>query len=409
MRTKRLWLRHLVPLVAILAIPAGTHATASATPARPSPVSALASREMAQLTHSSTAQLTSALRRLRSVHLSTVPGVASMSRRAGELPPAVHAAVGHISSNASATDLGIPSDVLASGNGTQALVGSGQGPFKVFHSSWNGYSSGIAASFNFEPIMDLFYQGSVFTSASFAQAYMTDSYNHLTNGNSVAPIDCSSSVGYPCQIIGYVTTTGLIAVYNVARINYCVIETGYQGDPNQVQANSDTVAKVTADTFLLGVGEAEAACTTSGSPSPQPTASPTTVPTVQPTSKPTTQPTQVSTNIDVQGCFQKNGTQPSANHTCLHSIKHGKKVELEVYTTVQSAPVGSSATVSATIKRGSTQVKSESGTFTTESGSNVYAVGDTWTVPKKKGTYTLNVQTTMNGVSASDTEKLKVT
>jgi hypothetical protein len=40
---------------------------------------------------------------------------------------------------------------------------------------------------------------------------------------------------------------------------------------------------------------------------------------------------------------------------------------------------------------------------------NLYAVGSSWTLPKKKGTYTLHAQTSINGVTESDTEKLKVT
>jgi hypothetical protein len=327
-----------------------------------------------------------------------------MPARTGQAAQSIHAITGHARSNATGTDLALPDSVVSAGNGTQGTVTSEDSPFKVFHSTWSGYLSGVAASFNFEPIMDLFYQGSVFTGASAAQAYMNDSAKYLTTDNPVAPIDCSNSLGVPCQIIGYETTTGLLAVYNVARINQCVIETGFQGDADQISANEDTVTKTSADIFALGVAEAQAACT-AGSPNPQPTARPTQAP----TTVPVTHPTEVPTSFQVVGCFQKGSTQPSASPTCLHSARHGQKVKFEVYTTVQSAPLGSSATVGASITRGSSSVRSGNGSFTTESGVNLYAVGSSWTLPKKKGTYTLHAQTSINGVTESDTEKLKVT
>jgi hypothetical protein len=381
----------VVPLTAILAASAGIHTPASASQTRPTPAVHLAGLELAQLNHAGSLGATSALQGLRAGHQRSIPHTTKMLPRAGQAPPAVHFAVAHAASTATGNDLALPDSYVA-GSGTQMPVGSGQGPFTAFHTSWTGFSSGVQALFNFEPIIDLFYQGSVFTTSAYAQAYMNDSYNHLTAGNSIPPTDCSSTVGYPCKIIGYTTVNNLVALYSVAQINYCVIETGYQGPADQIQANSDKVATVAANTFVLGINAAKAACTAT-------TATP----------GPTTQPTQTTTSIEVLGCFQKKGTKPSANPTCLHSTKHGKKVELEVYTTVQSAPVGSTGNITATVKRGSTTVESGTSTFTTDSGDDVYVVGETWSVPKKKGTYTLKVQTSMNGVTASDTEKLKVT
>lgn len=332
--------------------------------------------------------------------------------RAGQTAPIVHHATDRSRSDAQGSDLALPSDVIASGKGTQGAVGSGQGPFKALHTSWSGFSSGVAASFNFEPIMDLFYQGSVFTSAGSAQAYMNDSYNGLASGNPVPPQDCGSTVGYPCKIVGYETTSGLLAIYNVAQINQCVIETGYQGDPDQISANSDDVSKLTADIFLLGISEAQAACAGSSSTQPTATPRPTTQPVTQPTARPTQAPAQVPTRVpttlEVVGCFQKNGSKPSSSPTCLHKAKRGQKVLLVVYTTVDSAPVGSNASVTATVKHGSSTVRNGSGSFTTDAANNLYYVYGSWKLPKKKGTYALHAQTTMNGVTVSDDETLKV-
>jgi hypothetical protein len=83
-------------------------------------------------------------------------------------------------------------------------------------------------------------------------------------------------------------------------------------------------------------------------------------------------------------------------------------VLLVVYTTVDSAPVGSNASVTVTVKRGSSTVRNGSGSFTTDSADNLYYVYGSWKLPKKKGTYALHAQTTMNGVTVSDDEKLKV-
>lgn len=393
-------MRRALPLAAILAIPLGAHASATASSARPTPVSAVVSQELMHLEHAGGLHTGRVMQQLHSSQGRSLARQMGMIRRLGQPATVVRQATGHARSHDSGPDLSLPGSLITSGNGTQGTVVSGQGPFKVFHSSWSGYVSGVAASFNFEPIFDLFYQGSVFTDAASAKAYMSDSYNHLTSGNSIPPTDCSSAVGYPCQIIGYVTTDNQIAVYQVAQVNFCVIETGIQGDPTQIQANQDTVTKAAAGVFSVGVTEAAAACT-SGTANPQPTAHPT-------SAVPTPRPTEVPTTLEVIGCFQKNGTQPSANPTCLHKAKQGQKLELEVYTKVDSAPVGSSATVKATIKRGSSTLRSGTGSFTTESGQDLYAVGNTWTVPKKKGSYALHVQTVINGVTASDSEKLKV-
>lgn len=395
----RLSVRRLVPLAAILAIPLGAYTQASASPVRPTAMSKAVSSELTQLKNARRLQVGSIMRGLRSSHTHSLRQVAGMGGRAGQAPLTHRNVTSHAKSNTSGLDLALPSSVLAAGNGTQGPVSSGVGPFKVLHSTWTGFSSGVAASFNFEPILDLFYQGSVFTDAASAQAYMNDSYTHLASGSSVPPSDCSSSVGYPCKIVGYVTTSGLVAVYSVAQINYCVIEAGYQGDGTQINANLDTASKAIAGVFTEGISEAVTACT-SASPGPQATA--------QPTPHPTQVPTQVSTSLHVVGCFQKSGTKPSASPACRHTAKRGHKILLIIYTTVESAPVGSSAEVTATVKRGSTTVRTGSGSFSTQAGIDLYYVGGPWTLPKKKATYTLHVQTTMNGVTASDDETLKV-
>lgn len=153
-----------------------------------------------------------------------------------------------------------------------------------------------------------------------------------------------------------------------------------------------------------------AALFTGSGGNPTPVTSPTSQPTPRPTSTPapTAQPTQVSTSLHVVACFQKSGSKPSANPTCLRSARRGQKVEIEVYTVVKSAPVGSAATVKMTIKRASKTVRNESGSFTTDANATIYPLGDTWKVPKKKGSYRIHATTTMNGVTAADDKTLKV-
>ncbi len=404
---KNVSMKRLVPLAAILAIPIGAHTPASASPARPAPMAKAVASELTQLKHARNLQVRSVMHRLRDSHIQSLGGATRMNVRAGQAAPVQRFVVSHGRSNTSGSDLALPPDVLSAGNGTQGSVTSANAPFRVFHTNWTGFASGVGASFNFEPVMDLFYQGSVFTSAGSAQAYMNESYNHLASGNAVPPNDCSGTIGYPCKIIGYETTDGLAAVYSVAQINYCVIETGYQGDPDQINANLDTVSKAAAGVFDVGVTEAETACT-SGSSNPPPTAQPTAQPTARPTQAPTQVPTQVPTSLEVVGCFQKKGTKLGSSPTCLHKAKRGQKVLLVAYTTVESAPVGSNASVAVTVKRGSSTVRKGTGSFTTDSADNLYYVYGSWTLPRKKGTYALHAQTTMNGVTVSDDEKLTV-
>jgi len=83
----------------------------------------------------------------------------------------------HAPSAVSASDLALPSDLLSAGHGTQGPVGSGEGPFSSYHHGWSGFQAGVAAVFDFQPIMTLSYQGSIFSDAGSAGAYMTDSVN----------------------------------------------------------------------------------------------------------------------------------------------------------------------------------------------------------------------------------------
>jgi hypothetical protein len=112
----------------------------------------------------------------------------------------------HIAPRTSAADLALPADVTDKPYVTQGLVSAVDGPFSVFHSSTTGFMSGVAARFDFQPIMTLFYQGSIFTGAANAKNYLLGSYHHLTDGNSMTPSDCSDTTGGPCEIIGYETT-----------------------------------------------------------------------------------------------------------------------------------------------------------------------------------------------------------
>jgi hypothetical protein len=136
------------------------------------------------------------------------------------------------------------------------------------HRSWNGYQSGIAAEFLLDTVLDLFYQGSVFSDAGSAASYMRDSYTELTSGPTDSTRDCSDVVGYPCKVVGYTTTEKKLAVYYVTQIENCAIEVGAQGKPDTMYKNSDDVANAASDIFMQGVAAAKAACASSSAPHP---------------------------------------------------------------------------------------------------------------------------------------------
>ncbi|MBV9279932.1 MAG: hypothetical protein JOZ41_07615, partial [Chloroflexi bacterium] len=166
----------------------------------------------------------------------------------------------HAPARASAGDLALPSSLLAAGNGTQGTVGSGQGPFRSYHHTWNGFQSGVAAQFTFQSVLTIFYQGSIFSDAGSASAFMADSFALTESWASGSPTDCSGTAGVPCEITAFATTNGEEAAYSVGQVNYCVIEAGVQGDPTFINQNTTDVANAVAAVFMTGIAEAKAAC-----------------------------------------------------------------------------------------------------------------------------------------------------
>ncbi|GAC1519459.1 MAG: hypothetical protein NVS2B16_25780 [Chloroflexota bacterium] len=178
-------------------------------------------------------------------------------------------AISHSSSHASGSDLALPDSVIAQ-NGVQGPVASGNGPYSAFHHSYAGYQSGVAAIFDLKPIATLFYQGSAFSDATSAGAYMTEGIAYAQEGVNAKPTDCSSTFNVPCQIGGFTTTTGNLVIYSVAQVNTCVAEVAYQGTSDQITAHSDALNKAAASILVLAIEQAKKACAGSGTvPGPQ--------------------------------------------------------------------------------------------------------------------------------------------
>lgn len=173
--------------------------------------------------------------------------------------------------NVSASDLALPASLFTKPDYTQVAVTAGQGPFSNYHQSYNGFEEGVAATFSFLPIATVFYQGSIFSDAASAQAYMGESATQTGSYDSSGPTDCSSTFGVPCQIASFPTSDG-IALYSVAQVNYCTIEVGFEGDATLISQNSADLTKFAADIQVLGIDEAKQACTGSSpsSSAPQP-------------------------------------------------------------------------------------------------------------------------------------------
>ncbi|MGH2442899.1 MAG: hypothetical protein ACRDFX_07030, partial [Chloroflexota bacterium] len=77
-------------------------------------------------------------------------------------------------------------------------------------------------------------------------------------------------------------------VYQVAQINNCVIEDGYESGATLTDQDIQDLSKLTADMFVLGISEAQDAC--NGSAPAAPSAAPTATPTAPPASPPVNNP-----------------------------------------------------------------------------------------------------------------------
>jgi hypothetical protein len=398
-------------LVALIA-PLGVRSTGANAASHPS-----ASKQvLSHLLQSEKSQIANQLRGRQS--LSRLLG--SMNSIANKVPSHTMLPLGsvHAPANASASDLALPSDLVSKSYASQGSFGSGQGPFSNYHHSWSGFQSGIAASFDFEPIMTLFYAGSVFSSSGSASAFMSDSYNSTQNGSPVSPTDCSGSTGVPCKITGFTTTTGKLALYSVAQVNYCVIETGFQGDGSLITdpANSDNVSSVTADTFLIGVNEAKAACTgSSPNAQPQPPAATpvppvaTPVPPVATPVPPTVAPVATTSFHIVSVQLLKNTPSGNTIPTALSKVKVGKKAVLYTLMQVTSGRTGLSATYSFNVKTGSKTVvnKTMSGALHSPNAAGNYQAS----LPvkfSKRGTYVFTETITVDGIAQSGAASFQV-
>ncbi|PZR97260.1 MAG: hypothetical protein DLM70_19750 [Chloroflexi bacterium] len=250
--------------------------------------------------------------------------------------------------NTSGSDLALP-DSDVSGYGSQGSVAAGQGPFSGYHQSYGGFQSGVAADLNFEPILTLYYQGTVFSDSASASAYMVQGL--AGTGSTTTPTDCSGTVGVPCQIEAFNTSGGKLDLYNVAQINYCVIETGYQGDPTLINQHSADVTKVLADTFLVGITEAKQACASS-SPNPVPQPQPQTTVTAAPS--PTPIPTAVSQpSISISGLALVHTVKKKVKATTTLKLKEAG-LFVATYQAENAGTLTPSATV--TILKGSKEI-----------------------------------------------------
>jgi hypothetical protein len=311
----------------------------------------------------------------------------------------------------SAADLALPSNVVTAGNGAQGTVAAGQGIFSVFHQSWAGYQSGVAADFNFQPIMFFHYQGSVFSDANSAHAYAQSGADYVnTRSTSVAPIDCTQNAGVPCQIGGYIASDGSEVIYGLANVNYCVIETMAHGDPTLMSADSDTVSKVQADTLTLGIQEAQNACVGSSPnpPSPQPPTPRPAPPTVTPV-PPTATPVPHTEFHIVTAQLQKSGASSNAQLPALTKVKHGKSAMLYTLIQVTSGRAGLSASYSFVVKTGSKTVLNRTMTGVLHSpnpqGSYVASMPAKF---KNRGTYVFTDRVTIDGITQSDATSFSV-
>jgi hypothetical protein len=321
----------------------------------------------------------------------------------------------------SAVDLALPANVVDQSYASQYAVSAGGGPFRVFHASWAGFESGVAASFDFQPIATVYYQGSVFDTASESASFASQSFQHLADNNPSPPTDCSDTTGVPCEIVGYETTDQQIAVYSVAQVNACVIETGFQGDPTLVNENSDELSRATADTFLLGINDAKAACpafsappvaTATNTPRPLPTNTP-----VPPVHRPTATPTPAPTNTPIpQTIFAITAVQAqhaapasSTLGAAISHVKRNKTIAIAAEFNVTSAPAGSPVTVTFTLKRGTATVSTKTVDSALRSpnprGSYVAQVNATM---NKTGTYVLGASVSLNSIVQSSASSFVV-
>jgi hypothetical protein len=391
--------RWLLLLIGIVLLVCTTSALQAASPQRGSQ-SALARLVIAQTAsdiahvggHVSLAQTMRHVRQLSG----RSPGRLLSPRRAAHAPSA-----------ASASDLALPSDVISAGKGTQGPVGSGAGPFSSYHHSWSGFQAGVAAVFDFQPVMTLSYQGSIFSDAGSAGAYMTDSFNLTSSKSPISPVSCSDIAGVPCEITGFPVSSSELAFYTVAQVNYCVIEVGYQGDAALIDQNLTDVSKVTAGIFVLGIDQAKNACVGSASSPPTPTATAIPTATATPTVTPTASATPtVQTVFVVDGVSVHTGSKPDSS--VKHTVKAKKQVYVFIKWTLTSAPSNAQPAYLFSVRRGG-KVMLEHSAAGNESSYAPGAYYVSWPIKLRKlGTYVVTGTVTLTGQAQQGTTTLKV-
>jgi hypothetical protein len=279
----------------------------------------------------------------------------------------------------------------------------------------------VAAVFDFQPIMTLSYQGSIFSDAGSAAAYMTDSVNLTSSRSPINVMSCSDVAGVPCEITGFPVGSSELALYSVAQVNYCVIEVGYQGDANLISQNSDDVSKVTAGVFVLGIKQAQSVCVSSSPspPTPTPTSTPTSTPTATPTTTPTATPTATATPTEtpIPVAFsilsvraEKFGAKADMqlNKQPLKQVKVGGKIFLSVYIEVTSAPPGAGTDYDYTVKRGKqTALHQTVSAVLSSPGTGRFRAHVTFK-PSKPGKYAVTVRVTVGDQTRSKAASIRV-
>ncbi|MGH2443512.1 MAG: hypothetical protein ACRDFX_10155, partial [Chloroflexota bacterium] len=115
----------------------------------------------------------------------------------------------------SASVLALPSDLITSGD-AQFSIASGEGPFKSYHQNYSGFVDGVAATFDFQPLANVYYTGSIFSDNHSAAAFMAEGVANTSGPNSS---DCTATFNLPCFLSAFSKTNGDLAVYQVAQIN----------------------------------------------------------------------------------------------------------------------------------------------------------------------------------------------
>jgi hypothetical protein len=182
----------LIVLAGLLPLSGLTHAATSniglSSSDAASTVTAMDRLGVARTEHSANAALTADARRnvsiaglatsLRAMRLTTWP--TANAARLHAIPPAAGVSgtrrVPQLRAATSAIELALPASIVDQTYASQYAVSAGGGPFRVFHSSWTGFESDVAASFDFQPIATVYYQGSVFDTANEAAQSSASSF-----------------------------------------------------------------------------------------------------------------------------------------------------------------------------------------------------------------------------------------